>query len=60
MDVIGLESAGNEHSRAMKKLREVAWNRAVTIISTVPLGVALPHGYKVVRVRLEDGYQTWG
>lgn len=46
-----LERAGSESSRTTEKLFEAATKVAEIIEKQVPVGVILPRGYKVVRVK---------
>ena len=59
MDIISavkrLERAGDENSKATKKLHEAAYNVAQLIIKIVPLGVKLPRGYKVRHIKSNVG-----
>jgi hypothetical protein len=59
MDVINavkrLERAGDENSKATAKLHEAARNVAALIINRVPVGVQLPRGYRVKKVKSNVG-----
>lgn len=58
-----LTRAGSEDSRATAKLHEAANAVALLIEQECPVGVALPRGYMVRRVRSNVGsetYLTWG
>jgi hypothetical protein len=59
MDIINavkrLERAGDENSKATKKLHQAAATIAELIEKTVPVGIKLPRGYKVIRVRSNIG-----
>ena len=59
MDLISavkrLERAGDENSKATKKLHEAAKTVAYLIEAQAPVGVKLPHGYSVERVKSNVG-----
>ena len=59
MDIINavkrLERAGDENSKATKKLHEAAREVAYKIEAVAPVGVLLPRGYRVERVKSNVG-----
>lgn len=59
MDIINavkrLERAGDENSKATKKLHQAAYDVAQLIIKIAPAGVKLPRGYKVKHLRSNVG-----
>jgi hypothetical protein len=51
-----LERAGDENSKATKKLHQAAVTVAGIIEDQCPVNVALPRGYEVTRVKSNVGY----
>lgn len=54
-----LQRAGDENSKATKKLHEAARNVADLIEQNAPVNVTLPRGYKVLRYKSNVGSQLF-